>query len=309
MDITRKIISRIKLRQLKLLVAIDDLKTLKAASDSLGVSQPAATQALKELEDALGCELFTRGNRGVQPTRFGQVLIRHARSILAMIRHAGEELSDLESGAGGRVIVGTLLASSALVLPKAIMRLRESRPNVVVKVIEGTNDILIPKLLNGDIDMVVGRLPENDYRKGTEQVHLYEEDIIIFTSPSHRLANRGYLTLKDLVDDEWVLPPIETTLRSQLEKLFFDAGLTPPICAIESTSWLANLHLWRNANFIGVAPEHTIREILTRGEVVKLPVAQNAKLGPVGLTLKKDYDLAPVAHYFIESLRAVCEEL
>lgn len=309
MDISRKIISRIKLQQLKLLVAIDDLKTLKSASESLSITQPAATQSLRNLEEALGYELFTRGNKGVQATPYGQVLIRHARAILSMIRHAGDELSDLASGAGGRIIIGTLLASSALVLPKGIRLLRESRPNVVIKVIAGTNDILIPKLLNGDIDIVVGRLPENKYRKGTEQLHLYEEDIVIFTSPSHPLANRDHLTLQDLVEYEWILPPIETTLRAQLEKLFFDAGLGHPICAIESTSWLTNLHLWCNTHLIGVAPAHAVREILMRGDVIRLPIGQNLKLGSVGLTFRQDYDPSPAAHYFIEALQTVCKEL
>lgn len=309
MDITTKIISRLKLRQLKLMVAIAETGTLKAASDALGMSQPAATQSLKELEQALGCELFIRGNRGVRPTHYGLVLIRHARSILSHIRHAGEELADLESGAGGRVIVGTLLASSALVLPRAIMELRAARPNVVVKVIEGTNDILMPRLINGDIDMVVGRLLEHEYRRGVEQNFLYNEDIVMFTAPTHPLAHREALTLKDLVDCAWVLPPIETTLRAQLEKLFFDAGLMPPQCAVESTSWLSNLYLWRNTNLVGVAPAHTVNEYLARGELVQLPVQHQARLGPVGVTLKKGVALAPVSQRLIESLQSVCRQL
>ena len=101
----------------------------------------------------MGCQLFKRTNRGVENyPRTEIVLVRHARAIMAHLRHAGDELADLESGAGGRVIVGTLLASSAYVLPSAILRMREKRPNVVIKVIEGTNDILMPKLLRGDID-------------------------------------------------------------------------------------------------------------------------------------------------------------
>lgn len=224
MDISRKIISRIKLRQLQLIVAIDDMKTLRAASESIGMSQPAATQSLRELEAALDCALFVRNNRGVAPTEYGNALIRHARTILTQMRHAGEELSDLVSGAGGRVVVGTLLASSALILPKTIMRLRETRPNIVIKVIEGTNDILMPRLLRGDIDMVIGRLPEYEYRQGTEQIFLYNEEIIIFASPVNPLTAHGRISLKELSTCDWVLPPIETTLRSQLEKAFLMPG-------------------------------------------------------------------------------------
>lgn len=309
MDISQKIISRLKLRQLKLVVAIDEMKTLRAASESISMSQPAATQSLRELEEALGCELFRRTNRGVETTRYGQVLIQHAKAILAHLRHAGDELADLESGAGGRVIVGTLLASSAYVLPKAILQMRESRPKVIIKVIEGTNDILIPKLLQGEIDLVVGRLAEHQYRQGTEQHFLYNEEIVIFTSPANPLANRGLLSLSDLSEQDWVLPPVETTLRSQLEKLFFDAGLQPPHCAIESTSWLTNRYLWKKSNLIGVAPAHTVREMINRGELTELRIEHGTSLGPVGISMRAGADLSSAVTCFIDELKNTCAEL
>ncbi len=309
MDISRKIISRLKLRQLKLVVAIDDMKTLRAASEHIGMSQPAATQSLRELEDALGCQLFKRTNRGVETTRYGIVLVRHARAIMAHLRHAGDELADLESGAGGRVIVGTLLASSAYVLPSAILRMREKRPNVVIKVIEGTNDILMPKLLRGDIDFVVGRLSEHRYRQGIEQHFLYDEDIVIFTSPANPLANRALLSLAELAELDWILPPVETTLRSQLEKLFFDAGLQPPRCAIESTSWLTNRFLWKNSSLIGVAPAHTVREMINRGELAVLKVNHGTRLGPVGISTRTGAELSTAVTCFIDELKQTCLEL
>lgn len=309
MDISRKIISRLKLRQLKLVVAIDEMKTLRAASENIGMSQPAATQSLRELEEALGCQLFKRTNRGVETTRYGQVLVRHARAILAHLRHAGDELADLESGAGGRVIVGTLLASSAYVLPQAILQMRESRPNVVIKVIEGTNDILMPKLLQGDIDLVVGRLSEHQYRQGTEQHFLYNEDIVIFTSPANPLANRATLSLSDLSQQSWLLPPVETTLRTQLEKLFFDADLQPPHCAIESTSWLTNRYLWKNSNLIGVAPAHTVKEMISRGEVAVLRVKHGTSLGPVGISMRAGAELSSAVTCFIDELKLTCADL
>lgn len=308
MDISQKIISRLKLRQLKLVVAMDDMKTLRAASEQIGMSQPAATQSLRELEDALSCQLFKRTNRGVETTRYGRVLVRHARAIISHLRHAGDELNDLESGAGGRVIVGTLLASSAFVLPQAILRMREKRPNVIIKVIEGTNDILMPRLLQGDIDLVVGRLSEQRYRQGTEQTFLYNEDVVIFTSPNNPLASRAVLSLEELANEDWILPPIETTLRSQLEKLFFNANLQPPHCAIESTSWLTNRFLWRNSNLIGIAPAHTVREMLDRGELAALNIQRNARLGPVGISTRIGAELSSAANCFIDELKVTCED-
>lgn len=307
MDIANKVISRIKLRQLQLIVAIDDTKTLRGASDIVSMSQPAATQSLRELEAALDCQLFERTNRGVVPTAYGESLIRHARSILTQVRHAGEELSDLASGAGGRVVVGTLLAASAIILPEAIVRMRRARPNVVIKVIEGTNDILMPRLLRGDIDLVIGRLPEHEYRQGILQTPLYNEEIVIFTAPGNSLASRAKVSLAELSDAEWVLPPIETTLRSQLEKAFFDAGLQSPRCVIESTSWLTNSYLWRHTSLVGVAPAHTIQSQLARGELVRLPVELSEPLGPVGISTLQGSEPSTVVKAFIRELQQVSQ--
>ncbi|CCO46766.1 putative Transcriptional regulator, LysR family [Vibrio nigripulchritudo SOn1] len=308
MDISQKILSRIKLKQLQLVVAVDDMRTLKGASDSICMSQPAVTQSLKELESALGCQLFSRTNRGVVPTVFGEALIKHARTIITQMRHAGEELSDLMTGSGGKVVVGTLLASSALILPQTIIKLRETRPKLNIKVIDGTNDILMPRLLRGDIDLVIGRLPEHEYREGTQQIFLYNEEIIVFTSPSNPLAGYGRVSLKDLSEHEWVLPPTETTLRKQLEKAFFDAGLASPTCAVESTSWLTNKYLWMNSDLIGVAPAHTVKEKIRRGELAQLPIRLSEKLGPVGISIHNGGELSSVVKIFIDCLKNVSRE-
>ena len=188
------------------------------AAESVGLTQPAVTKAVRDLEGDLGVALFERGNRGVTPTIYGEALVRHAHRVLAQLVHAAEEIDDLAHGAGGRVAIGTLLAASAWLLPRAIARLRAERPRVVVDVVEGTHDRLQPMLARGDLDMVVGRLSEFRHRAGVRQEPIYSEEIVILARPAHRLAHHGKLSLADLQEADWILPPPETTLRRQLEK-------------------------------------------------------------------------------------------
>jgi DNA-binding transcriptional LysR family regulator len=84
--------------------------------------------------------LFDRTNRGVIATNYGVALTKHARLILAQVKHAGEALSGLAAGLGGRVAIGTLVAAAASVVPRAIAAMRISRPNSAIIVVEGTND-------------------------------------------------------------------------------------------------------------------------------------------------------------------------
>ena len=140
---------RVSVRQLRLVAAIAEAGSMVRAGEAIGMTQPGVSKAVRDLERDLGVALFERGNRGVTPTSYGEALVRHARRALAQLEHAAQEIDDLAHGAGGRVAVGTLLAASAWLLPRAIDRLRTERPRVIVDVVEGTNDRLQPMLLRG----------------------------------------------------------------------------------------------------------------------------------------------------------------
>ena len=299
---------RVSIRQLRLVTAIAEGGSMVRAAEAVGLTQPAVTKAVRDLERELGVELFERGNRGVTPTIYGEALVGHAHRVLAQLVHAAEEIDDLAHGAGGRVAVGTLLAASAWLLPRAIARLRAERPRVVVDVVEGTHDRLQPMLLRGDIDMVVGRLSEFRHRIGVHQEPIYCEEVVILARPAHGLARRGDLGLADLREVDWILPPPETTLRRQLEKAFFDAGLDPPNCAVQSVSLLTNRQLLLDSDLIGVWPRGVAADDLAQGRLVALPVRLDDILWPVGVSTRKQVRLSPAAEALLSMLRAVGHE-
>lgn len=285
-------------------MAIVEGGSMVRAAEAIGLTQPAVTKAVRDLERDLGVELFARGNRGVTPTVYGEALVRHARCVLAQLVHAAEEIDDLAHGIGGRVAVGTLLAASARLLPRAITRLRIERPRVIVDVVEGTNDRLQPMLLHGDLDMVVGRLSEFRHRAGVHQESLYDEEIVILSRPGHPLALDEHLRLADLRSADWILPPPETTLRRQLEKAFFDAALEPPRCAVQSVSLLTNRRLLHETDLIGAWPRGVAADDLAAGRLISLPVRLNEILGPVGVSTRKSARLSPAAQALLSMLHA-----
>ena len=274
------------------------------AGEAVGMTQPAVSKAVRDLERDLGVRLFERGNRGVTPTSYGEALVRHAQRVLAQLEHAAEEIDDLAHGTGGRVAIGTLLAASAWLLPKAIARLRTERPRVLVDVVEGTNDRLQPMLLRGDLDMVVGRLSEFRHRAGIHHEPIYSEGILILARPGHRLTEQSDLRLADLQDADWILPPPDTTLRRQLEKAFFDAGLDPPRCVVQSISHLTNRHLICESDLIGAWPRGVAADDLAQGHLVSLPVPLNGAPWPVGVSTRKLARLSPAAEALLSALRA-----
>lgn len=307
--IVERVSTRLKLKQLRLLVAIAEHSSILRASEEIFISQPAATKLLKDLEIDFNVKLFDRTNRGVIPTVFGEALVRHGKLILAQISHAAQELDDLNEGLGGRVVVGTLLTASARLLPRVIKHLHEKRPNVSIVVRDGTNDFLMPLLHTGDLDMVVGRLAEYRYREELTQEILYHEEVVVVCRKGHSLAARKNVPFEELTQHDWILPPTQTTLRRQIDKEFFDRGLPTPSNPVECISFLTNRLILLETDMIGVFPLHVVEREITNGEFAMVKCKLNITNSPVGVSYRKEDALSPAATAFLAQIRSTSIEL
>ena len=107
------VMSRLHARQLRLLIAVAEQGSLLAAADRVGLTQPGASKALKELESTLNAPLFMRTNRGLVPTEAGTCAVRFARLIQSDISHLQQELSAIaRPAAHDRVNPNTVVTSS-----------------------------------------------------------------------------------------------------------------------------------------------------------------------------------------------------
>lgn len=300
---SRLSISRLSIRHLRMIAAIVEEGNLVRAAKALNMSQSAVTKALQELEALMKAKLFERTNRGVVPTLFGQTLADHARLVILQLARAEEHLADLRDGSGGRVVIGTLLAASAELLPKAIARVRKGRPNLEVKIVEGTHDVLIASLRAGELDLVVGRVPEHRERSDIVQEVLMQDIACVVARHGHPLAARAKLELKELTDWEWILPPPETSLRGQINAAFRQAKLDPPPHAVESVSLLTNLGLLIDADYLGVLPFQVARREAAHETIVILPVKLQATAGSIGITTLAQARLSPAAEVLVQALR------
>lgn len=303
------LLKRLAFRHLRLMVKIAEEGNLVGAARHLNMTQPAVTKSLQETEALLGIQLFERSNRGVTPTIYGEALVAHARLVIAQLGHAAEELNDLRDGTGGRIAVGTLLAASANLLPKAVARLRKERPKLAVTITEGTNDLLMPSIRQGELDLVVGRLPEFWDREGLSQEALFQDAGCIVVRAGHPLVGRNDLELGDLLAWDWIMPRQQTTLRRQIDRSFYDQGLVPPRHAVESVSFLTNRALVFDADYLSVWPWQVAHSELQTGRITILPVPLKATLGAVGITTRLDARLSPAAKVLILTIKKVAGEL
>ena len=300
---------KFRLRHVELVAELYDSRSILKAARRLNLTQPTLSKALQDVEATLGLTLFERTNRGLSPTAYGEIFARHAKIVLAQLRHAAEELESLRVGYSGKVTVGTLLAASASILPDAIARLKKERPGVTVSVVVGTYDILMPSLLAGDLDMVLGRLPEEGRNRELLYEEFYAEPICLVTRPGHPLLRRRRLGLRDLVNEAWLLPLPETALRRQVERAFLEANAPVPRNVIESVSILTNRVLLRKSDCIGVMPYHVALDDIEHGLLSILPVKLKSIETPVGAILRSPGGLPPAAAALFECLRLAAKDV
>ncbi|MDQ0121244.1 DNA-binding transcriptional LysR family regulator [Pseudomonas lini] len=151
--------SRLRLRQLRLMLALQEFGSLRRAADHIGMTQPAATKMLHEAEDLLGVELFERLPRGMRSTPFGETVTYYARMVFAELSGMREELVALESGNLGRVAVGAIPALASGLLTRTIATLKQSHPRLSMSIQVDTSDVLVQALLQDQLDIVLGRIP------------------------------------------------------------------------------------------------------------------------------------------------------
>ncbi|MCY3815753.1 MAG: LysR substrate-binding domain-containing protein [Gammaproteobacteria bacterium] len=303
--IVDRAITRLKLKQLRLLVAVGEFGSIQHAARELQISQPAATKLIQDLELDFEVQLFRRTNRGVIPTDYGEALIRHGKLIMGQVSNAAQELDDLTEGSSGRVVVGTLIAAAPILLPRAIRKTIAERPNVAIKVVEGTNDALMPALYSGEIDMIVGRLPAFRARPELVQEKLLDARVVAVVGKRHPLAGRKSVTFTQIRPFGWILPPPETTLRRQIDQYFVSKGQYVPPRALESVSYLANRSLLQELDLVGLMPEHVVAQDVNSGLLVELDWSVPFGKGPVGISYRGPDSLSPAAFEFLKALHEV----
>ena len=202
-----------------------DAQGFARAAQASGLSQPAIHRAVRDLEQICAVPLAERRGRGVALTAAGRALARGARLAQQEIA-AGIVEARGEDREGGRVALGAMPLSRALVLPHALAALLRAMPNTVVDVVEGSWRELIDPLADGIIDLTIGALRDLP-PAGLEQEALFTDQLAIFGRPRHPILD-GPVDLAALRSQQWIVGPSGTPLRAHWEAMF-EGGPLPRV--------------------------------------------------------------------------------
>lgn len=295
--------SRLRLRQLRLMLALQELGSLRRAADHIGMTQPAATKMLHEAEDLLGVELFERLPRGMRATPFGDTVIYHARMVFAELNGMRDELLALESGNLGRVSVGAIPALACGLLTRTIAELKKAHPRLSMSIQVDSSDVLVQALLQDQLDVVLGRIPGGAQAEGLLFDSLGEEELCVVAGKQHPMAQATELGWAEIQDMTWVLQQHPSPMRSIINQVFQNARIEPPGSIVETTSVMTLLSLVQQTDMLGVTPRSVVDDYPGRDLLAILPIKFEVQLPPFGLITRRQRVQSSAMQAFIDSVR------
>lgn len=298
-----RLMARARLRQLQLLVMVADQGSLKRAAAEVGMSQPAATQALSELEQLIEQPLFDRHAKGMRLTAAGCALMPVIRNVLEALQASTESLAALQEGASGVLRVGVIAAMSLSVLGDAVLRLCAHHPELRLEILEDTQLHLIQELMSGSLDLVLCRR----VRPLPARLHfelLRPDEAIVIAGTGHPLVGRRGLTLPDLAGHTWMRAARGVWIREVFDALFAEAGLRPRLHPISTASVGPLPDILRDNRTLSLAPACLGRSLSRWNMVAELDVTMQTPHGEIGLLCAADALDDPLYAEFIAAMRA-----
>jgi len=297
--------SPLRIRQLITALAVADAGSISGAGRRIHTTQPAVSRSIKQLEAAVGIELFVRHQRGMFPTAEGEIFLKHARTVTTALLELDRQVSALRTGSVGAVRVGTLVAGAADLLPVAIASFASTRPMARVSVVEATPDLLYGRLIDGELDFILGRLMPLVDRDLVEGEAFYNDTVQVIARAGHSRSDA--VDLGELVDEAWILPPQETALRAQLEQSFEQSAGRVPRRVVECVTVPTIRRLLIESDFVAALPGGALDADVHHGELQSLAVSMSLGAVPVGVITRSGEVMSAVAGEFLSVLRAAAQ--
>ncbi|MEO6322635.1 MAG: LysR family transcriptional regulator [Polaromonas sp.] len=296
-----QLLNRLRMRQVALILAVDEHGTLRKASAELGMTQPAATKMIQELESALGQKLFERVGRGQKLTPAGTSVLGYFTGMRGTIESMTRELAELQLGSSGRLSVGSIMAPSPTLLTQAIIALKKAYPLLSLDVTLDTSDRLFELLREGVLDVAIGRIRGEQWADYVF-TPLENEELAIVVGMQHPLAKQKSVTFASLLDYPWILQPSGSPMREVLEQEFRMQQAPLPRGLIETASILTTTNLIAETDMIGVVPQSIADTYARHGLLRVLPCHIQHKMESFGSITRKDRPLSEASRFFLSVL-------
>lgn len=296
-------------RLLRFLRAIDDHGTFTRAARAEGVSQPALTAKIGQLERQLNTKLIDRGRHGAALNTYGKLLLRHARMIDSTLGWAAREVELAKSGERGPLVVGATPISLVELLPKALDKLDRDGTSAQITITEADDDVLLEKLEAGEIDLMLGGIISGRSATNVRQEHLADFPLQLVVGPSSPFWGSNGVFLEEVIDQPWTLPSSGSVIRSYVDAIFVGAGQNLPSSYWSCTGMAALKSVVRHTKRITVMPEHAIQLEAQIGVLQGVPLRSPNSHRRMYILHLDHALLSPIAKELIANLHEVVRDM
>ncbi len=308
-DLDHRIARRLKLRDLRALEAVARCGSMARGARELGLSQPAVSEAIANLEAALRVRLLERSTRGVAPTIYATALLRRACVVFDELAQGLRDIAFLSHAATGTIRVGCPESLAAGFLPAVIARLAQRYPNVSVDVVSAQpGEQVFAELHGRSVDILLGRLfrPVRDPAIAVETLGMDAFRVVAGTR--HPLCRRRRLRPGDLRDAPWILFPETSVSGAYIADGFRAQGEEPPRAAITSFSMQLRFHLLAGGGYLTVLHDSVLRFNARHWSLRVLPVSLPVPPMPIAIFSLRNRTLSPVVGLFVDTARAIAKD-
>lgn len=191
------------LRQIEVFRLLMQTRNVTEAARLLRISQPAASQLLKELEQRLGLNLFVRSRNRIYPTSDARSLVSEVEQMFTRINRVESRAAELRDLTSGSLSIATIATLTGFIVPKALSAFRAQRPGVQLTVSSQTAREVAKSVQREEADLGIVYAPVEDHNVAVEPI--MKTRMVCLLPPNHPLAGTGVIAPKMLADQTLIL--------------------------------------------------------------------------------------------------------
>lgn len=288
------------LNHLQHFLAIAENGGVRAAADALGISQPAISKSLRVLEQDLGVPLVQRGARGSTLTTFGHVLYARAKVIGNEMERVTGELRQLAGMTDGQVALGASATASMILLPIALPRFQKLNPRVQFDIMGGLPVLLLPRLVDGSLDLLVGPRPTQELPRHITATKLFTISSMITVRKNHPLQQAKHLA--DFAEAQWVVNSSAGHANSALHSAFAAIGVKRFHTVLHADSLYAAYAMIAKTDYVGLLPSALFNDSIARDVLSVIEVPEFSAFDSIELFSRSNSPLSAAATMLADTL-------
>jgi len=293
---------RYSVRQLVHLAVVVEAGSLSLAAERLGITQPALSKSLSQLEQRVGAPLLQRGKSGSTPTALGRMLAAHGESIVGSTYRAEKQVDDWNRTAIGNLVIGAPPTIAAYLMPAVIADFLSSRPHVTMRLEVNPLGGLLEKLTTNRMDMYVGITRPTRLLDGISTIPIYRDELGLFARHDHPIFAKPTVSIQDLSRYRWTAPRQDTFFRSVIDVSLNNAGLPLIDIAMETFSFDLQVSLLRRTDFLAMLPQRYMLQHAGLRRISDVEPSLPARNFTVSVLRREGLEASPLAEAFIEAL-------